>query len=210
MQKKYFLKFEADKMFLRNEQKLLNKNYNKDEIFLALKSKIKKNYKYRILEIGCAGGDRLIFLKKKFPKCTFYGIDPSKKAVKNKKKNNINLKVGSADKLPYINDKFDIIIFGFCLYLCDNEDLFKIANEAYRVTKKKSLIIIKDFIQKKVKYNKYSHLKNILSRKMNYINMFTWHPNIKLISHKKIIDNQNKKFSKKDSEISIVCLSKNN
>ena len=40
--------------------------------------------------------------------------------------------------------------------------------------------------------------------------MFNWHPNIKLISHKKIIDNQNKKFSKKNSEISIVCLSKNN
>ncbi|MDA9071442.1 class I SAM-dependent methyltransferase [Candidatus Pelagibacter sp.] len=210
MQKKYFLKFEADKMFLRNKENLLNKNYNKDEIYLALKNKIKKSHKYNILEIGCAGGDRLIFLKKQFPKCNFYGIDPSKKAVKNKKGNNINLKVGSADKLPYIDDKFDIIIFGFCLYLCDNEDLFKIAHEAYRVTKKKSLIVIMDFIQDKIKYNKYSHLKNILSRKMNYINMFIWHPNIKLISHKKIIDNQNKKFSKKNSEISIVCLSKNN
>ena len=86
MQKKYFLNFEADKMFLRNKDQLLNKNYNKDEIYLTLKNKIKKNHKYNILEIGCAGGDRLIFLKKQFPKCTFYGIDPSKKAVKNKKK----------------------------------------------------------------------------------------------------------------------------
>ena len=108
MQKKYFLKFEADKMFLRNKENLLNKNYNKDEIYLAIKNKIKKSHKYNILEIGCAGGDRLIFLKKQFPKCTFYGIDPSKKAVKNKKGNNINLKVGSADKLPYIDDKFDM------------------------------------------------------------------------------------------------------
>ena len=209
MQKKYFLKFEADKMFLRNEQKLLNKNYNKDEIFLLLKKKIKKNDKYKILEIGCAGGDRLDFLKKQFPNCFFYGIDPSKKAIGNNKKKKINLKLGTADQLPYSDKKFDIIIYGFCLYLCDNEDLFKIASEAYRITKKKSLIIIKDFIQTKIKYNKYTHLKNIFSREMNYINMFTWHPNIKLMNHKKIVDNENKNFSKKDSEISIVCLMRN-
>ena len=96
------------------------------------------------------------------------------------------------------------------MYLCDDEDLFKISSEAYRVTKRKSLIIIKDFIQTKIKYNNYSHLKNIFSRKMNYIKMFTWHPSIKLISHKKIYENDNKNFTKKDSRISIVCLEKNN
>ena len=208
MQKKNFLKSEADRMFLRNKEKSFKKNYSKDEIFLLLNNKIKKNNKYNILEIGCAGGDRLIFLKKSFPKCNFFGIDPSRKAIKENKKKHINLKVGCADKLPYLDGKFDIVIFGFCLYLCDNEDLFKIGSETYRVTKSKSLIIIKDFIQSRVKYNKYSHLKNILSRKMDYISMFTWHPNIKLISHKKIIENDNRKFSKKESEISIVCLMK--
>ena len=38
--------------------------------------------------------------------------------------------------------------------------------------------------------------------------MFHWHPNIKLVSRKKIIENENKKFSKENSEISIVCLMK--
>jgi len=208
MQKKLFLNSEADQMFLRNKEKLFQINYQKDEIFLILNKKINKNKRFNILEVGCAGGDRLLFLKEKFPKCKFYGIDPSKKAIKKNIKSNINLKVGSADKLPYANNKFDIIIFGFCLYLCDNDDLFKIGSEAYRVIKKKSLVIIKDFIQDNVKYNKYSHLKNILSRKMNYVRMFTWHPNIKLESSKKIIDNKNKKLSKKNRTISIVCLVK--
>ena len=207
MQKNIFLKFEADEMFLRNKEKLSNKDYNKDEIYQLLKKKIKKDDRYKILEIGCSGGKRLDFLKRQFPNCFFFGIDPSKKAIQNNNRK-INLKIGTADQLPYSDQKFDIIIYGFCLYLCDNQDLFKIASEAYRVSKEKSLIIIKDFIQTKVKYNKYSHLKNIFSRKMNYINMFNWHPNIKLINHKKIIENENKKFSKKDSEISIVCLMK--
>ena len=99
MQKKVFLKFEADEMFLRNKQKLLDKDYSKDEIYLLLKKKIRKNNKYKILEIGCAGGNRLNFLKKKFPNCFFFGIDPSKKAIQDNKK--INLKIGTADQLPY-------------------------------------------------------------------------------------------------------------
>jgi ubiquinone/menaquinone biosynthesis C-methylase UbiE len=208
MQRKKFLKSEGDNYFLRNEEKLFKRDYSKDEIVLLLKNKINKNKKYNILEIGCAAGDRLIFLKKKFPNCTFFGIDPSKKAINKNKNKNINLKVGSAEKLPYGDKKFDIIIFGFCLYLCDNEDLFKIGSEAFRTTKNKSFIIIKDYIQSKIKYNKYLNSKNIFSRKMDYLNMFIWHPNIKIISHKIIIEHENKKFSKKDSEVSIVCLMK--
>ena len=53
-------------MFLRNKEKLFNNNYNKDEIVLLLKKKIRKSNRYNILEVGCAGGDRLKFLKKQF------------------------------------------------------------------------------------------------------------------------------------------------
>ena len=55
------------------------------------------------------------------------------------KKNNYKLnsiKIGTAEKLPFEENYFDILIFGFCLYLTDSEDLFKISSEAYRVTKK--------------------------------------------------------------------------
>ena len=208
MHKQSFLNFEADKMFLRNKQIWLNKNYEKDEIFLLLRNKIKKSDKLNILEVGCAAGYRLEFLKKKFPKCNFYGIDPSKIALNSNNKKKINLKLATADHLPFADKKFDIIIYGFCLYLCDTVDLFKIASETYRTTKDKSLIIIADFIQDKVKYNKYKYVPGLFSRKMDYVNMFTWHPNINLINRKKKIEGTNKKFSKKNREVSIVCLKK--
>ena len=74
-----------------------------------------------------------------------FGIDPSKKAIKIAQELGINAKVGTAEKLPFIDKEFDLIIFGFCLYLCDTNDLFKIAYEANRVSKVESWISIIDF-----------------------------------------------------------------
>ena len=40
---------------------------------------------------------------------------------------------------------FDMIILGFCLYLCDRNKLFKIASEVDRVLKENSYLVIIDF-----------------------------------------------------------------
>jgi len=61
------------------------------------------------------------------------------------RKNGVHAEYGSADDLPFESDSFDGVIFGFCLYLCDHEDLFKIAQEADHVLRKKSWLVIKDF-----------------------------------------------------------------
>ena len=53
-----------------------------------------------------------------------------------KKFPDVKLKIGTAEKLKFEDDKFDLIIFGFCLYLCDREDLIKIVDETNRVLKK--------------------------------------------------------------------------
>jgi ubiquinone/menaquinone biosynthesis C-methylase UbiE len=62
-----------------------------------------------------------------------FGIDPSQNVIEEANKNGITAKVGTADLLDFNDDKFDIVIFGFYLYLCDRKDLFKIASEANRV-----------------------------------------------------------------------------
>jgi hypothetical protein len=79
------------------------------------------------------------------------------------------------------------LIFNFCLYLCDTEDLIKIITEADRVLKKNSYLLIYDFYYKGLKYIKYKHKKNIYSRKMDFSKLFIWHPNYKLIKIKKFI-----------------------
>ena len=184
--KEYFLKRGGDDYFFRNRNKIIN---FKNEL---LSKKILDNLNNKIvnvLEVGCGDGSRLLYLSKKYKKINFFGIDPSSAAIKNKK---IFLKKGTADKLPFKKNFFDIIIYGFCLYLTDNQDLIKIVFEADRVLKKRGIIIILDFYSKKIKYRKFSHKLGHYVRKMDYSKLFLWCPNYKMLGFKK------EKYDKKD------------
>ena len=80
-----------------------------------------------VLEVGCSNGWRLEAFRKTYAiRC--WGIDPSADAIKEGKTlfPQISLVRGTADSLPFGADMFDLVIFGFCLYLCDREDLFKL------------------------------------------------------------------------------------
>lgn len=56
----------------------------------------------------------------------------------------LNLSVGTADGLPDIKP-VDLIIFGFCLYLCDPQDLFTIAANSDRLLVDKGVMAVYDF-----------------------------------------------------------------
>jgi len=92
------------------------------------------------------GGERLNYINHSI-NCSVSGVDPSLNAVNHCKLNNIDAIVGTADSLTHKDNLFDIVIFGFCLYLCDRNDLFRISMEADRVLKKEGWIIIQDFFQ---------------------------------------------------------------
>ena len=81
--KKLFIKSEGNKYFKRNINKLNINDYSNDKLQILISKKINavKNKDLNILEIGSRDGGRLIYLKKKFPKSNFYGIEPSKLAV---------------------------------------------------------------------------------------------------------------------------------
>ena len=134
-QKNLFLKKQADNWYDSNKSRLKKKSYKKDFIIKEVEILINENKIENILEIGCGDGNRLSYLKKN-NKVNCFGIDPSSKALKSNNDKNIKLKKGTADKLPYKKNKFDLVIFSFCLYLCDDTDLLKIINETFRITKK--------------------------------------------------------------------------
>ena len=149
-QKEIFLSSEGDKWLIRNKREISYRNYNNDIVLNEVSKIIENFYKdklVRILEIGCGNSTRLKKIKKKNIDC--YGVDPSDLSVAESKRNKINCKKGTADKIPYKNNFFDIIIFGFCLYVCDESDYKKIKKEAIRITKKNSFIIIQDFYSPK-------------------------------------------------------------
>ena len=174
-QKKIFSTSEGDQWFNRNLNSNNANKDNDDKIIQTLQSiELLPN---KVLEIGCSSGKRLNLIKNAFS-ADCWGIDPSPKAIEAGKKeySEISLNVGTADCLPYDDNSFDIIIFGFCLYLCDRNDLFKIAYEADRCLKNEGTLVIKDFYPTFPYKNKYSHLEGIYSYKMDYSKMFLWNP----------------------------------
>ena len=161
--------------YQRNKSAFTAEKQKEDPILLALENcQIRPT---RVLEIGCANGWRLAELHHHYH-CETFGIDPSEEAIMDGKTQYpyMHLSVGTADELPEI-EPVDLIIFGFCLYLCDPKDLFKIAMISDRVLVNHGHIAIYDFHPPKGNYrNKYSHKEDVYSYKMDYSTIFSWHP----------------------------------
>ena len=171
IQKEIFLKHEGDNWYLRNKKNLSYKNLN-NKILISEVSKLIKNKKLNVLEIGCSNGNNLVNLKKIRKNCNYFGIDPSRKAINILNKKKIEGRVGTADKLDFKDNSMDIIIYGFCLYLCDISLYDKIFKEAYRVLKKKGHIVIFDFYSKKKFTFNYVHDLRIRTIKRDFKKIF--------------------------------------
>ncbi len=182
-QKKVFLQSEADQWFQRNFSVDGKQEKNKDPLLRLAKtlSITPKN----VLEIGCSDGWRLNELNQLW-QASCRGIDPSFQAILAGKKQypKLNLFRATAEQLPFKNQSFDCLIFGFCLYLCDRKDLFKIAYEVDRVLQPGGSILIIDFYSPFAYQNPYHHVPGLFSNKMNYNCLFTWHPEYRLVEHK--------------------------
>ena len=113
-----------------------------------------------------------------------FGIDPSEQAVHAVSSKGISAQQGTAELLPFDNDSFDIVIFGFCLHLCDREDLFRISYEADRVLGTPGWLAILDFYSASQRARKYHHTPDVLSYKMDYRTLFDWHPSYECMTHK--------------------------
>ena len=179
-QKEVFLNEEGDNWYSRNKDYVNQKKMENDFLFKEIINLCPvENQTLKLLEIGCGNGKRLLELKKN--NFNVFGIDPSKSAIAEARLNGIDAVVGTADSLSFDENSFDVLVFGFCLYLCDREDLFKIASEADRVLKKNGYLYILDFYSKDNSSNNYHHFEGLKSYKMDYSKLFNWHPDYVLI-----------------------------
>lgn len=137
----------------------------------------------KILEVGCGDGTRLAWLKNNL-NADCYGVEPSTKAVAAACAKGLNVSQGTADILPFDDQSFDIVIFGFCLYLCDREDLFRVACAADRVLRAPGWLMILDFFSPVPQAKIYHHRSGVLSYKMDYRTLFNWHPDYECMTHK--------------------------
>ncbi len=174
-QKSVFTISEGDRWFGRNRD-WYESHVNKDDEIVQTLKFIELSPE-KVLEIGCSNGAMLNLIKNAFgAKC--WGIDPSNRAIEDGKRRftDITFCAGTADSLPFEDNSFDTIVFGFCLYLCDRNDLFKIAYEADRCLMNEGTLIIKDFYPTFPYKNKYTHHQDMFSYKMDYSRMFRWNP----------------------------------
>lgn len=134
------------------------------------------------LEIGSATGHRLATLSKAYG-CRGSGIDPSEDAIATGTKiyPDLDLKVGTADELPFETGAFDLVVVGFCMYLVDPNLHFRAVAEADRVLADGGVIVVFDFLPDHPHHNDYSHLPGLRAHKMEFSKLFTAHPAYSLV-----------------------------
>jgi SAM-dependent methyltransferase len=95
----------------------------------------------KILDVGCGKGFLLYEFTKLFPEADIYGIDISKYAVENAKKE-IRHKIieGNANSLPFEDDSFDHVYALGCMHNLYNFELFDALKEMERVGNKTSTL----------------------------------------------------------------------
>jgi SAM-dependent methyltransferase len=182
-QKKVFLNEQGDSWFLRNKRTLEQRDYKDDSLKNFINIILLSGYKVKnLLEIGCGGGYRLKSLMEEYEIKTF-GIDPSAAAIETAKSFGVEAKVGTADRLEYPDNFFDVVVFGGVLCWCDPKDLFLISAETHRTLKSEAWIIIGDFYSSHFDKVSNKHKDGLFTYKMNYSTMFEWHPDYTIFNH---------------------------
>lgn len=129
----------------------------------------------RVLEIGCSDGMKLNLLCNDVG-AVGYGIDPSTNAITDGKSRNpshrIHLSVGTSDNIPYDDSFFDLVFFGFCLYLVDRDLLCQTMESVNRVLRPGGVLAITDFDVSENVVRDYHHFEGVKTYKCNYPMMF--------------------------------------
>jgi SAM-dependent methyltransferase len=206
LQKDIFLMSEGDAWMRRNESAPGTRDWLTDPICRTL-ADLPPEGTLNVLEIGCADGARLEYLAQ-VRGHRVAGVDPSEDAVSRAVQRGIRAYRSTADALPFAAGAFEVVVFGFCLYICDDEDLFKIAYEADRVLSDPGWLLILDFEARAPLYRAYHHLESIRSRKMDNKSMFLWHPCYTLASHEKFHHVTGQWTDDPDEWVSVACLRK--
>lgn len=163
---------EGDQWYARNRA-ALNSNHQSVGWLCAQLAPFKAEIN-AVLEIGCGNGVNLRAICQLLS-CRGEGIEPSSLAVQEGNATGgemARLQVGVASRLPYADYQFDLVYFGFCLYLLDRKDLLAAVSEADRVLKPGGFLAITDFDPAVRHARPYRHLPGLMSYKQDYAACF--------------------------------------
>ncbi len=166
---------EGDAWFTRNLGKLGEHDPVTDAIVNA---GIKPKY---ALEVGCANGWRLDKLRKIF-NCGIMGVEPSMKAGIAAAQLRVPVHQMSASCIPVSTHGYDLLIYGFCLYLADPDDWLLIASEGDRALAPGGYLVIHDFIASDTPYAvNYEHREGIRAYHFDFARLWLGHPQYEIV-----------------------------
>ena len=125
-----------------------------------------------VLEIGSSNGWRLEKLRARYG-CTVMGVEPSMNACQ---KARVPTYQATADGLPMQSGLFDLVIYGFCLYLADPADWLKITAESDRVLKPGGHLIVHDFDARVPFARNYEHREGMLAYHVDFSKLWLANP----------------------------------
>jgi SAM-dependent methyltransferase len=161
---------EADAWLDRNREKL-----GMDDRVTEVIRDLKLNPE-RVIEVGCSNGWRLERLQKEFG-CLTLGVEPGQRAVKEARARDLCVYRATADAMPIHSRWADLLIYGFCLYLTEPGDWFRIASEGDRVLKAGGHIVIHDFAgDGDLKSVPYRHRRGVFSYHFDFGRLWIGHP----------------------------------
>jgi ubiquinone/menaquinone biosynthesis C-methylase UbiE len=136
----------------------------------------------RLLEIGASDGVQLRTVST-MCEVDCFGVEPSQLAVDAAKMHGTKVARGTAESLPFETDSFDIVVFGFCLYVCDPRDYEAISREADRVLRTPGYVVIQDFYSPEAKAVPYAHVSGMTTTKMDFRELFADYPAYLCLDH---------------------------
>jgi ubiquinone/menaquinone biosynthesis C-methylase UbiE len=182
-QSQIFLNSEGDSWYKRNKSAIETAKASADVSFILQTLKGSSFEIQDLLEVGCSSAAKLNLLASSFS-ASGSGIDPSSLAIQQGAKQypDLDLRVGLASRLPFEADKFDLVFFGFCLYLVPPEKIELAMNEALRVLRPKSFIALTDFDSGIEMTVPYKHVEGLMSYKRDYMQLLNKLSNVTLIA----------------------------
>jgi len=209
-QEDIFAEGEGDAWFSRNFWALEDKTEIPDPVIEAIKQHVQnKKLNHRFIELGCSNGARLEAIQKIWSYAYCVGIDPSASAIANgaARYQNINLHRGTMVANPISREWARVLIYGFCLYVCDPEELFEIAVQGDRLLEDGGYLIIHDFDPEFPHSVPNKHVDGLMTYKMDWSKLWLSNPAYRLIAKNVIPDGTAVWVLQKKQSEAFPCLS---
>jgi len=152
------------------------------------------------VEFGCGQGFNIAEIAHTF-RCRCHGVDPSDAAIaagREQYSPDVTFTKGTASYRFLAPHAFDLVIYGFCLYLCDRDSLHNVVGVGDRALADHGYLAIQDFDPEYSHKIPYHHAPGLFSYKMDHSKLWLSNPAYSLVSKHVYADGEAVWLLKKD------------